>query len=75
MEGGSRIVEYITYVIIAIVIFAMVYFLGRTLKMVLGFLTLNFADAMHRWGPTRRWFARRQERKQDNNGAGPDKDR
>ena len=59
MEGGNRFLEYITYGIIAFVLAVMIYFLGRTLKFVLGFLSLPFSDLLQRWGPTRRWIERR----------------
>ena len=59
MEGGSRFLEYITYGIIAFVLAVMIYFLGRTLKFVLGFLLLPLSDLLQRWPTTRRWMERR----------------
>ena len=52
MEGGSRFLEYITYGIIAFVLAVMIYFFGRTLKFVLGFLSLPFSDLLQRWPTT-----------------------
>jgi|RhiMethySRZTD1v2_1073278.scaffolds.fasta_scaffold05356_4 hypothetical protein len=65
MEGGSRFVEWLTYGIIAIVLFAMVYFLARTLKLTMGFLSLPLSDVLQRWRFTRRWFERRTDRHGD----------
>ena len=59
MEGGSRFLEFVTYGIIAFVLAVMLYFFGRTLKFVLGFLSLPFSDLLQRWRPTRRWIERR----------------
>ena len=58
MEGGSRFLEFVTYGIIAFVLAVMLYFFGRTMKFVLGFLSLPFSDLLQRWRPTRSWIER-----------------
>ena len=75
MEGGSRFFEYVTYAIIAFVLAAMIYFLARTLKMTLGFLSLPMSDVLHRWGPTRRWLERRSAGREPGKGGLPFDDR
>ena len=65
MEGGSDIFRYITYGIAAFVILAMIALLVRTFTLAIGFLSLNFADALQRWRPAREWFERRQAREQE----------
>ena len=59
MEGGSRFLEFVTYGIIAFVLAVMLYFFGRTLKFVMGFLSLPLSDVLQRWPLTRRWIERR----------------
>lgn len=56
MEDGSRFLEFVTYGIIAFVLAVMLYFFGRTLKFVMGFLSLPLSDLLQRWRPTRRWI-------------------
>ncbi len=59
MEGGSTIIEYITYGILALIILAMVALLVRTFTLAIGFLSLPIGEALQRWGPARRWIERR----------------
>jgi hypothetical protein len=63
MEGGSVILKFITYGILAFIILGMIALLIRTLTLALGFLSLPLADALQRWRPTRQWLARRAARR------------
>ena len=65
MEGGSRIFEFITYGMVAFVVLAMIALLIRTFTLVIGFLSLNFAESLQRWLPARRWLERRLAAEQD----------
>lgn len=63
MEGGSAILKFITYGILAFILLGMIALLIRTLTLALGFLTLPLADALQRWRPTRQWLERRAARR------------
>jgi uncharacterized protein (DUF58 family) len=59
MEGGSTVIEVITYGVLALIILGMVALLVRTFTLALGFLWLPLSDALQRWTLTRRWVERR----------------
>ena len=63
MEGGSTLIEILTYGILALIILAMIALLIRTLTLALGFLSLPLAEALQRWRPTREWLERREARR------------
>lgn len=65
MEGGSTVIEYITYGILALIILAMIALLMRTFTLAIGFLSLPIGEALQRWAPTRRWIERRAARHTD----------
>ena len=63
MEDGNRFIEILTYGVIAFVVLAMIALLIRTLTLVIGFLSLTLADALHRWRPTPAEESRAEEGK------------
>ena len=63
MEGGSTILKFITYGILAFILLGMIALLIRTFTLALGFLSLPLADVLQRWRPTRQWLERRARRR------------